>query len=106
MGFNENKKLTTSKGAIRTGLARSFIGDLPYFQLDLPRCPYRSRSCKEIEQHPHFLSSLTEIYATYTLKSLGYIAVFGECKSGGPSRVGSLKELESKSWMEIGQLSG
>jgi hypothetical protein len=53
-GFNENKKPTTSKGAIRTGLARSFIGDLPHFQLDLPRCPYRSRSCKEIEQHPHF----------------------------------------------------
>jgi hypothetical protein len=35
-----------------------------------------------------------------------YFEKIGECKSGGPSRVGSLKELESKSWMEIGQLSG
>ena len=105
MGFNENKKPTTSKGVIRTGLARSFIGDRRISSWVCPDALGAAGRARKLSSSRTFIIVDRNICDIY-FENLGYMAVFGECKSGGPSRVGSLKELESESWMEIGQLSG
>jgi hypothetical protein len=81
--FNENEKGTTSKGTTQTA------GD-------------RARKLSRIRTFIIVDRNICDIY----LERLGYIALYDQCKFGGPSRVGRLKELENRSWTKIGQLSG